>query len=307
MARARKFAEARDTSGKAVIQFMCPAAENDALSVALRILTHQLQLKTGKDGGGGFGGQFGYGLDFENDVFLMTPDYQDVECACGHGAEIDAWHQANPHAPDCYQTKVYDGRLDDQTLEAEWEAALSERSRHEWNSPQYAMAQKRVVAASDARDKHRVSVLRSLCREHHIPWNGGKASMVHCTCAHDAAATLWSAAHEHAERCPVVIPNFWHKETSLKVRWYKYIGRDMEASAGTTESLHTVLADCLASIGAPSVEEAVEAYAHAEEQAAADTERAMDFWFSDEGRRLTREMMDSGAIKIGVIDFKDKQ
>jgi hypothetical protein len=36
-------------------------------------LIRQLSLKTGKSGGNGLGGENGYGVDFENDVFMMHP------------------------------------------------------------------------------------------------------------------------------------------------------------------------------------------------------------------------------------------
>jgi hypothetical protein len=36
-------------------------------------LTRQLSLKTGQSGGAGLGGENGYGIDFENDVFMMHP------------------------------------------------------------------------------------------------------------------------------------------------------------------------------------------------------------------------------------------
>lgn len=36
-------------------------------------LTRQIRLKTGEQGGFGFGGRDGYGIEFENDVFMMKP------------------------------------------------------------------------------------------------------------------------------------------------------------------------------------------------------------------------------------------
>jgi len=82
---ARKFAEARNAKGDVVMQLMCAAADDDALSVILRVLTHRLSLiLPDKKGGGCFGGEYGYGVEFENETFLMHPycwcDKEDGSC-----------------------------------------------------------------------------------------------------------------------------------------------------------------------------------------------------------------------------------
>lgn len=55
------------------VEVRIPWASDDALSEALRRLTKALHIKGLADGeqGGFFGGEWGYGADFENDVFLM--------------------------------------------------------------------------------------------------------------------------------------------------------------------------------------------------------------------------------------------
>jgi hypothetical protein len=45
-------------------------------------------------------------------------------------------------------------------------------------------------------------------------------------------------------------PNFHHKPSGLKVRWYKYIGRGMEVTAPQRVNLDALFAECHASIGA---------------------------------------------------------
>lgn len=54
-------------------------------------------------------------------------------------------------------------------------------------------------------------------------------------------------------------PHFWHKPSGLQVWWYKYIGRDNHVVAGNS-TLQELMASCLASIGAPGLAEAAEAY-----------------------------------------------
>lgn len=96
MTEARKFAELRDADGKTVVEIIGPSADDDALSTLLRMLTHQLKLKAPEAamGGGFFGGEYGYGVAFENDTFLMHPfcwcEINDGSCLwCLHGDHPD--------------------------------------------------------------------------------------------------------------------------------------------------------------------------------------------------------------------------
>lgn len=54
------------------IQVVLPEKSMNELSENLRELTRQICLKTDDDGSGGLGGEYGYGCNFENDVFLMN-------------------------------------------------------------------------------------------------------------------------------------------------------------------------------------------------------------------------------------------
>lgn len=40
-------------------------------------------------------------------------------------------------------------------------------------------------------------------------------------------------------------PNFWHKPTDFRVRWYKYIGRDVETNKPVTEEILTALSSLI--------------------------------------------------------------
>lgn len=151
-----------------------------------------------------------YGLAFENDVFLMQPDYSDLECNCGHEQKADAWHDANPHAPDCYDT-VRTTEFD------KWDA---EHPR----------------ATYDAKQKARSVICRALCDRFGIAWNDGVASYRHCTCGQAERCARYFAENDHAFRCPVALPNFWYKPLDFRVTWYKYIGRDTETNKQLTQS-----------------------------------------------------------------------
>jgi hypothetical protein len=72
MARAKKIVSGKDASGREVFQVLVPRAEDDPVSIGLRLLTFHLQQQGKSDRGGGmFGGEFGYGVNFENDAFMM--------------------------------------------------------------------------------------------------------------------------------------------------------------------------------------------------------------------------------------------
>jgi hypothetical protein len=71
---ATKFAEIQDAAtGEPIAELHAAARSDDALSLILCVLTRELQRHTGEQSGGGLGGPFGYGLAFENDVFMMHP------------------------------------------------------------------------------------------------------------------------------------------------------------------------------------------------------------------------------------------
>jgi hypothetical protein len=102
MSDAQEFATIRDgESGEVLVRCFGPGRSEDGLSSALRVLTHQLTVKQSEAdrSGGVFGGEYGYGVSFENDVFLMHPycwcDNAECPwcagCACADDATQCAW------------------------------------------------------------------------------------------------------------------------------------------------------------------------------------------------------------------------
>lgn len=151
-----------------------------------------------------------YGLNFENDLFLMHPDYQDAECECGQSEKGEAWHQANPHTSDCYAS----------LRQAQFERWDAEHPRSDY----------------DAKCAARAAICRALCDRFGIPWNDGKASYCHCTCGQAERCAKWFSENDHAFRCPVALPNFWYKPLDFRVTWYKYIGRETKANKALTQA-----------------------------------------------------------------------
>ena len=201
-------------TGEVVVEMFGPpqAAGRDDLSGALYALSELLARGYAMDGmHGGLGGAFSWGVNFENEVFLMVPDYQDAKCNCGFRKRADEWHEVHKHKSFCYSVII-------RRIERNWEHA---------NGENIADRMKRFSIIAK-----RIYELRG------IPWNDGWGTAIYCDCGVTQEAKAWFAVNDHKFRCPHRVPNFWHKRTGLEVRWYKSIGRDMviepkEASAET--------------------------------------------------------------------------
>lgn len=266
MTKARKFAELRNaTTGETLMQMFVPGVSGDALSVALRLLTHQLQLRSPEThhGGGMFGGSFGYGVDFENDVFEMHYDRQDYDCTCGASEP--------KHAPECDQVTKRDAYISDRLNYACIKKTDAERDTKVAEAIARGVPQ-RMAFLSACGSEIRFERFEEYERLHPFP---------ECSCG---TLATWVESDNHARDCRKSIaerPNFTHKPSGLAVNWYKYIGRDNEIVVAADVSLQTVLDDCLRSIGAPPLQDALEAYANAEHDASEADKRAHEWWIGD--------------------------
>lgn len=78
-------------------------------------------------------------------------------------------------------------------------------------------------------------------------WENVEPGKLRCLCGHDKTWKAWFQADGgHTENCLLEKPNFFHKKSGLKIRWYKYIGRDMEIDGES--DFREILSDCLRSI-----------------------------------------------------------
>lgn len=179
------------------------------MSDDLRELTRELA-EAGWDPSGGFlGGEYGYGADYENDVFEMHPFWWG-DCECGHEARECEWEDSNPHASGCYQ------------------AAL----KAELGDMPYG--------------DERVAAVAALCGRYGLDPHFG--SMVHCTCDHRANWDAWHRANTHDPKCGVARPNFLHKPSGTRVDWYKYIGRGMEFDPVDRTAWVALMQACMSSV-----------------------------------------------------------
>jgi hypothetical protein len=285
---ARKFAEAKDADGNTVIEFMGPPRSDDALSECLRILTYQLMLKQPENerGGGLFGGAFGCGVAFENDVFMMHPYcwcekdgclWCGGSCGCGEPYEIGHYLDGK---------RITEGEYEAFHASIEkplpWKAT---KAKH--GSKEYKRHEKVFDDYIKERDRRSGSI-----------W----PPVVH-TCAHpmffSRPEEIWSIYSP--QPYPHSAPHFWHKASGLRVWWYKYIGRDNVVSWPSEphwQTLALIFESILASIGGSSLEDAVKAYAQAQEEEAEHSKQAFEFMASDEGQKAMQSLMDSGALSV---------
>jgi len=191
-----------------------------------------------------------------------------------------------PHQEPCYQVRL-------EALKRQYGEKASWSESDYWHVPYGSIHEKAYKRAK-----------RKLCKEIGCDYEFGNE--MHCTCGVNAA---WKARYD-ACRCDWHLgkglfrfgaaadaPNFWHKPSGLKVRWYKYIGRDMEIEGADGVEFRAVVDSCLASLGT-DLDKAADEYAQAEEKAREDARKAMEFWLSAEGQAVTKDLMDSGALKV---------
>jgi hypothetical protein len=248
------------------IQIITPPVAETPLDDMLVELTRLISLSNPDIVAHGcLGGEFGYGARYENDVFYMMPDYQDVECECGHHENAAEWHRTHPHSEDCYSSELdrriqqYKDQIGYSALEC---AVYGERGfsflggmtveRHTDGicrgmimTPRTDDAMKALNRADKKLRQFQEHLYRELCKKHGRTYPHGCA--VHCTCFKEEAAKTWFAQNDHNRMCPVVRPNFWHKKSGFEVRWYKWIGRDMEIK-NQPINLTTIFDECAASI-----------------------------------------------------------
>lgn len=298
---ARKLGEAKDAlTGEVNAQIFVPPSDQDALSIALRVLTQQLiAAGLATHVGGGMGGSFGYGVVFENDTFFLKPDYMDEECDCGHESDSSEWFKTHPHSADCYQTVLASVELSPNRSRID--ELCRQRNSYEWGSVMAKSIQNQITALSESDHEHSEMIYRGLCDRFGIPWNDGRGCAVHCSCDHEPSREQWFKAHDHAERCPIAMPNFWHKPSGLKVDWYKWIGRDNSIEAQPIEgtTVHGVLSSCLSSFGR-ELESAITEYETAEREAHEASMNFIEWMTSDDGQAAMQKMEARGVIKTFV-------
>lgn len=239
------------------------SASEERLSEDLYALSEMLGKRAPDEQSHGFfGGEWGYGQDFANDVFEMFP-YSWGDCDCRHEDAEAAWCATHQHRQRCYQTErlrrfIQAGVARDWELEVapDYAKALGEMFDVEREDAEPGIV---VVSMTPKPTREDDSDLRNeielrLCQSMGLTYPTGCA--VHCTCNYSAEWNAWTEQNDHAPRCIVQRPNFAHFASGLEVRWYKYIGRGMETNRDVSrQEWRRIISECEESIEpAPLVE-----------------------------------------------------
>ena len=159
-----------------------------------------------------------YGPETVAEAFEIHPYYWG-DCTCGFEDKCDAWSKEHDHTAACFYTRYHaeDDRLRD---DMGW----------------------------DRRNDHMVAWAKA---NGHPEAPDGMA--VHCDCGHDEKWATWVADKDHDEKCPIVVPNFWHKPSGFKLKWYKYPLRDSYANQPITpKRLDRIVDHCIATLSNPA-------------------------------------------------------
>lgn len=222
------------------MQIILPAVSEDSLALALREITQYLYVNDYPIVSGGLGGMYGYGSDFENEVFMMHPYCwcDQEECPWCGGCQLD--FEELEHLDSCYQWLVCND------LVKEGFTLVDNFIRPYTANPSSMHWRK----AQDIQNQ----VRKKWCQHFGLSFPTGSA--VHCTCGAtkvytDCECDFCKATGPFGEKGAEPkkgAPNFWHKPSGLKVWWYKYIGRSMEVHNPNNVDLLTVLNDCINSL-----------------------------------------------------------
>ncbi len=176
------------------------------------------------------GGEFGYGTDFKNNIFEMRPFYWG-DCTCGW----DEMVFKEPHSELCYQSLV--------------EKELIEK--HGFKMSEFGLIDNDKLNYNQ-KNKIEDTVRKKYCKQFNLSFPGGCA--VHCTCEHESNFKKWYEKNKkggkgHAPDCKMELPNFKHYKSGLEIRWYKWIGRDMEYNfISKNNQWHEIYNECIKSI-----------------------------------------------------------
>jgi len=203
------------------VEVVLPERSEDLLSNSLRALTKVIAEAGFEPATGFLGGDYGYGIDYSNDVFLMHPfcwcERDDcpwcVGCTCPPSA-VHFYIDGEEVSPGEW-SNFFDRFLKERGVSKQWPEHISSEERE------------RRFAVMDEANTH-----RSISHDHVCDFCQGKIFT------------------EYGAEPMRPAPNFWHRPSNFKVWWYKYIGRDMECNMEISDrDILEIIRECMDSVG----------------------------------------------------------
>lgn len=217
-------------SKKQIIKIITPPTASTDIDMDLVNLTEYLVKKKKVDRIGGFlGGEFGYGCNYKNKVFEMKPYYWG-DCDCGWDEFYNEDDFKEKHKDNCYQSLV-----DKKLVENGW--VVRDFGSFETLEAPEKMSWYEVGKIED-------KIRKKYCKKFNLSFPSGCA--IHCTCDRDKKLEKFykekviefrgksnklddeGLPESHKDSCSLILPNFKHYKSGLEIRWYKWVGRDME-------------------------------------------------------------------------------
>jgi hypothetical protein len=220
------------------LQIFLPPTANleEAVDRWLVAITETIaEIAPSRVGHGILGGEFGYGANFENDIFVMRTYYWG-DCDCGGGQRIEEWETSNLHKDTCYQVELNSMR--------------KESGLQYYYNGKYIDSTVGYKTARKIEDK----IYKKLIKKYGLSEFG---CAVHCTCGRWEDRAAYIEKNGHTNECSLNLPNFKHKASGFEVRWYKWIGRGMDYDKETKRDYNKIFLDCMDSIKLSSPQPAV--------------------------------------------------
>lgn len=172
-----------------------------------------------------------YGIEFENDTFLVFPYYWG-DCTCGY-EEADQFNE--PHLDTCYQTE-----LEKEKIKSGWVY----NKQFDWLEPPKDWSYEK-------KDRIEREIYIALCKKYKLDYPYGCA--VHCTCDFDTRYQKYLDSigypEGHKKECLLRKPNFLYKPMEFEIQWYKYPLRDSYMSHKISlEEFKQIIDKCIESI-----------------------------------------------------------
>ena len=145
------------------------------------------------------------GCSYDCELFFMQPHFLGTYCECTYGIAQRDYAKENPHSIQCFHTF--------------WREIDDAFKTH----PKYNQSNILKVA--------RTNMVRQLCVKNKIKYEPRIVREI-CTCPFEQN---WKSLElKHDDACKSNLPNFWFKETDLKIWWYRFFFREAHSNLDIT-------------------------------------------------------------------------